>query len=406
VRAARAGGAEPEEEEQWERLSFPVSAQTRATLDEALAVAGKLLGATSPRWRRLDAICSEFLGAHPHEGGEGTDSQGAPATDHLSVGEGLEEVKAWLERETENWAFLERIPALPAHGVSEADGSLDPFQLDAELRRLSRMRERWDELLGHLAMLLRSCGLWRDMQFVSFDHYCAERLGMATRTVSQRIALARKLYDLPALRAAMREGRLSYEKARLVARCATETDEAEWIERASQLPCISLAREVDALDDSQMCADGELRLRLPARVGSLLDDALRAARAAHGRWLALDECLRRVAQHFIDTWRPQLEQRNTVQKRVLARDRDLCQVPGCSRAALHVHHIRFRSRGGDDAPANLTSLCAAHHLHGVHRGWIRVTGRAPHALRWGFRGGGRGAMVSGSAGAFTAQGFG
>jgi hypothetical protein len=30
---------------------------------------------------------------------------------------------------------------------------------------------------------------------------------------------------------------------------------------------------------------------------------------------------------------------------------------------------------------NLTALCAAHHLHGVHGGWIRVRGRAP-ALAW------------------------
>lgn len=305
-------------------------------------------------------------------------------------------MKAWFEEETEHWSFLETIPPLPAHGVSEADASFDPFQLDAELRRLTRMRERWDEVFGHLAMLLRSLGLWRDMKFVSFAHYCEERLGMAVRTVSQRIALARKLYDLPALREAMRAGRLSYEKARLVARCATETDEAEWIARAERLPCISLTREVDALDDSQMCADGELRLRLPQWVGSLLDDALRAARAAHRRWIPLDECLRRIAQHFIDTWKAQLAERNTVQKRVLARDRDLCQVPGCSRAAAHVHHVRFRSHGGDDEPENLTSLCSAHHLHGVHRGFVRVAGRAPHALRWGIRGG-AGVMVSGPA---------
>jgi hypothetical protein len=29
---------------------------------------------------------------------------------------------------------------------------------------------------------------------------------------------------------------------------------------------------------------------------------------------------------------------------------------------------RFRSQGGGDEPENLAALCAAHHLHGVHRG--------------------------------------
>jgi hypothetical protein len=42
----------------------------------------------------------------------------------------------------------------------------------------------------------------------------------------------------------------------------------------------------------------------------------------------------------------------------------------------------FRSRGGRDAPANLVSLCAAHHLHGIHAGHLRVHGEAPHALTW------------------------
>jgi len=28
------------------------------------------------------------------------------------------------------------------------------------------------------------------------------------------------------------------------------------------------------------------------------------------------------------------------------------------------------------------SLCAAHHLNGVHMGWIRVWGAPPDRLRW------------------------
>jgi 5-methylcytosine-specific restriction endonuclease McrA len=55
---------------------------------------------------------------------------------------------------------------------------------------------------------------------------------------------------------------------------------------------------------------------------------------------------------------------------------------GCSRAAAHAHHLVYRSLGGADEPANLVSLCAAHQLHRVHRGWIRVEGRAPEGLRW------------------------
>ena len=139
-----------------------------------------------------------------------------------------------------------------------------------------------------------------------------------------------------------------------------------------------------------MCERGELRVRVPGRMVRLLGELVWAVRAAEGRWLPAGDCLAKAARHFIDTWEEALKERNTLQKRVLERDGGLCQTPGCSRAAVHAHHVDYRSRGGSDCEANMTSLCAAHHLHGVHRGYIRVTGEAPDALAWSFpvRGGG------------------
>ncbi len=283
-------------------------------------------------------------------------------------------------------------PALARSGVVAPAPALDLARLDADLRRLRDLRSRWDDLLGHLAMLLLQVGVWRDMQFVTFDHYCAERLGMSGRAVEQRAALERRLYWLPGLRTAMREGRISYEKARIVASHATERTLDAWLERAARLPCIALAREAQAEEEAQVCARGQVSFRLPSRVMVLLDLALRAARAAAGRFITPDEALEAVAEHFLATWKPVLAERNTLQRRVLDRDRGWCQVPGCSRAALHVHHVQFRSHGGDDAPANLVSLCAAHHLHGIHAGYLRVAGAAPHRLRWSFRAAGGGPL--------------
>jgi hypothetical protein len=238
------------------------------------------------------------------------------------------------------------------------------------------MRERWDEVFGHVSMLLRMTDVWRDMQFADFAHYCEERLWMGERTVGQRASLERRLWELPALRAAMREGRISYEKARLVARCADAGSVDEWIERAVTMPCVDLAREIEERTEEQLCARGEMDLRMPKRVADLLEDAVRAVREGEGRFLTPGECLERLAEHFIETWKPLLKERNTLQKRVLARDRWLCLVPGCSRMATHVHHIVFRSAGGSDDPTNLVSLCPGHHLHGVHMGW---TGDRPRA---------------------------
>ena len=143
-----------------------------------------------------------------------------------------------------------------------------------------------------------------------------------------------------------------------------------------------------------MCAEGELRLWLPVRVASLLEDALRAARATTERWIRPGEALQLIAQHFIDTHRYELAARNTIQQRVLLRDRQRCQVPGCSRAAVHAHHVRFRSRLGLTVEANLVGLCAAHHLHGIHAGYLEVSGEAPHRLRWSVPPGGGPALLA------------
>jgi len=55
-------------------------------------------------------------------------------------------------------------------------------------------------------------------------------------------------------------------------------------------------------------------------------------------------------------------------REVLARDRHRCQSPGCDRTRfLEVHHIVPRSRGGDNKPENLITLCGS-----CHRLWHEI----------------------------------
>jgi hypothetical protein len=408
-------------EEPWQRVSLEVTSGSRDALLRALDLAGRVLGEGAPRWQRLEAVAQEYLGAH---GGDEADEEVVAGTLATWRGESLEdrpgttravseeagaaaapgwraELEAYLEEETRRWEFLEEVPPVAA---SPLDEDAHPVRLDATLRELAALRERWESLLGHLALLVRMLGLWRDLQFVSFAHYCRERLGLGVRQVELRIALERRLHSLPSLRRALAEGRLDAERARLVARVADEDAEpveAEaWIQRAERSPAIALRREVEALEAmpqvswlvaARRCAPEEatveLRLRVPVRVAVLLAAALRAAQRAPGPdggvgWRSESECLLRVATHFIEAWRDLPRARSTPQRRALRRDGHRCQVPGCSRAAVHAHHVRYRSRGGGDEAANLVSLCAAHHLHGVHRGFVRVRGVAPDGLAW------------------------
>jgi hypothetical protein len=114
----------------------------------------------------------------------------------------------------------------------------------------------------------------------------------------------------------------------------------------------------------------------------LVAATIRAVREASGKWVSPGAALAVASAHFIRAWEGKLRERTTPQKKALARDNWRCTVPGCSRMALHAHHIQFRSRGGTDELENLTSLCPMHHLLGIHGGFLRVTGTAPDRLVW------------------------
>ena len=87
--------------------------------------------------------------------------------------------------------------------------------------------------------------------------------------------------------------------------------------------------------------------------------------------------LERMLDHAIATWLGMAE----AGREVFERDGWQCTVPACTaRRNLHSHHIVYRSHQGSDDPSNLTTLCAWHHHRCVHRGTIRMRGRAPDDL--------------------------
>jgi hypothetical protein len=372
------GDAEPEEG--WERLRVRLAPEDRATVDEALAVAGKVLPGSS-RAQRLEAMAQEYLAEHALEAGD-DGAGGAGGAFRPDPGRRArldEQVAKRLEEESERWSYLSRPREVPAPEV-EPDELATAEEIDARLRELAARRDAWDHLLGYCAYAVRRSGLWRLAGFASFAHYCAERLGLGARTVEQRAALERRIWQLPALREA-RDGGLSYEKVRLLSRLPDREVRA-WVPRARALTCVELRAALADRDDAQMRAARILRAPLPAGVAQLLRAAFRAVRAVEGRLLDDGRCLVRVARHFLETWRPHVKRARTPSQRVRERDLGRCRVPGCSRRAVHAHHVRPRSRGGSDEPWNLVALCACHHLRGIHGGYIRVRGCAPDGLVW------------------------
>src|SRR2546430_2328867 len=103
VRAAT--GTEPQDEEPWERVSFPVPPEVRPVVEEALELAGRVIGPTTPKWERIEAICQEYLGAHVLPEGA---AKAAVLRAPIETGR-LEVLKQALEEQTGQWAFLDRV---------------------------------------------------------------------------------------------------------------------------------------------------------------------------------------------------------------------------------------------------------------------------------------------------------
>ncbi len=99
-----------------------------------------------------------------------------------------------------------------------------------------------------------------------------------------------------------------------------------------------------------------------------------------GRTASPSEALEAMLDHAPAAWTG-LAALHPREHFVFVRDGFRCSVPGCSSyRELQAHHVRWRSAGGGDEDWNLVTLCAFHHLRGIHAGTIRVTGRAPEEL--------------------------
>jgi hypothetical protein len=334
-----------------------------------------------------------------------------------------------------------------------ADGQ-DWRSVDRQLRSLAQRRAALDVEEARLLLLARRLAVHIPLGYGTFVEYVERVLGYRPRTAQERLRVAERLEELPATRAALAAGEVSYSAVRELTRVATPDTEDAWLAgvRGRTMREIEHAlagrAEGDHPDDP---ADPDLeprrlpleltpeayalwleaRRRLEDELGERLDDsavitamarrvlepagaAAAAAAPATSRppyQIAITLCPRcdratqAAAGDVVDVRPESVEQACcdalhlgrvdgehvpaptlTIPVRtraaVLARDHHRCTVPGCrSTRGLELHHIQWRSRGGDHRPRNLTCLCAHHHA-AVHHGHLRITGEAPHALRF------------------------
>ena len=141
-----------------------------------------------------------------------------------------------------------------------------------------------------------------------------------------------------------------------------------------------------ATHDSTHDETGELFFWAPRSVAQLLRATICSVRRhierSTGRLPSVGEAVGAMLDHALAAWGAD-DERVARAHRVFARDGWRCTAPGCtSFRNLHDHHIVFRSAGGSNDLGNRTTLCAWHHLRGVHAGVVRCTGVAPDGLRF------------------------
>ena len=97
--------------------------------------------------------------------------------------------------------------------------------------------------------------------------------------------------------------------------------------------------------------------------------------------------VRGMLVRLTDGWREALRRRQSTQatpepvRRLMwQRDHGPCKVPGCGASRyLDLHHLQWRTNGGDHRPINLILLCGAHH-RAHHDGKLRIDGDSPDRL--------------------------
>ncbi|ONH31280.1 HNH endonuclease signature motif containing protein [Pseudofrankia asymbiotica] len=151
------------------------------------------------------------------------------------------------------------------------------------------------QLLVMLAAFDRRRG-WSGLGMATCAQWLSWRCGLGIRTAQEHLAVAHALEELPAVRAAFAEGRLSYSKVRAVARVAEAATEQTWLSHALHCTAGQLERlasryhQLTADPARQRAArkvtwdtraDGLFRLQavLTAEEGVRLATAIDAARA-------------------------------------------------------------------------------------------------------------------------------
>jgi hypothetical protein len=439
ARALDARGAETETDEEGaeesprETVFLRCAPAVRSKWHRARFLASRQAGQSIPAWAVAEAVAAEVVSALPLDAAASRSlevaaqgaSEGSPRT-HALPGR----VGHFGGSETANGCAAHGSSTgvtggAAARGEHRADflrslidrlEEADAFELDARLRRAISFDQRLNAEIGPLLLAVARERLYRAYGCPSLGAFAREWLGMSPRKAEALLRLERACVVCPSLREAYRSGRLSWAKAQILVPIAvldhSEPWRSEWVRRAESVTVRRLDDDVeralatglldpDAAEGPDPGLEPDPQTSAPPRgvaeterfffnaprdvarlFRAVLATTQRRLERLHARVATESEALDAMLEHAFEAW-GLWNTRVRREHRVFDRDGWRCSVPGCSSSRnLQDHHIEFRSAGGSDELANRTTLCAWHHLRGVHAGTVRVAGTAPERLRF------------------------
>ncbi len=438
---ARAGPLPTDEdgsiEEPREAVRIPCAPSARGRWSHARRLAQRVAGEALPVWESMEAVAAEVASALPLEPSLAREVSELPwdavrrepdvAADRDQPARSVPSSPS--TRAAANGCAAQADRARPAaspflSGLLAGLDSIDALELDARLRRAVALEQGLEARIAPLLLRVARDRLHHEAGYRSLDELARERLGLSPRRARMLLRLARAGEGMPLLARAWREGRLSWVKAHALVPvlALSKRFAGEWIARAERVTARRLEEDVDAAlvladeDPVAFEASGGVPGRLPegrqagahssgsegeaspgpeaetrqlywlaprpaARfLRAVLCSVRRRVERETGRLPTPGEAFVAMLDHAIATWSLR-EGRLPASHRVHERDGWRCALPGCtSYRNLHDHHVVFRSRCGSNALDNRVTLCAWHHLRGVHGGLVRVNGRAPDGL--------------------------
>ena len=132
---------------------------------------------------------------------------------------------------------------------------------------IAEMAAHIDAAMHRLLTAIRKFDLengWHAQGALSCAHWLAWRIGWDLRTARERLRVARKLAELPAVDEHLRTGAMSYSQARAISRVADGSNEKLWVEYAKRMPASQLDKLCSSFQSVKGYADGASTMTVAA----------------------------------------------------------------------------------------------------------------------------------------------